>query len=53
MMCSFVLRSLEKGQHIDADMRDELADVLAGRNPKPRTTPAPQQQQGSSPSSNP
>lgn len=56
MMCSFVLKSLEKGQHIDADMRDELADVLAGRTPKPRTTPPPQQQrqqQGSSPSSNP
>jgi hypothetical protein len=52
MMCSFVLKSLHNGQHIDADMRDELADVLAGRTPKPRTTPAPQQQD-SSPSSNP
>jgi hypothetical protein len=41
MMCSFVLKSIHKDQHIDADMRDELADVLAGRTPRPRDEPAP------------
>jgi hypothetical protein len=36
MMCSFVLKSIHKDQHIDSDMRDELIDVLAGRQPKPQ-----------------